>query len=357
VMNSQWNAIKLNNLIWLNFSTRANQTVLNANFRVYRASGWEVLARSPNDDPRDGQRKNLARRFRIPELQAVAPRGDDAPSIELPTSEARAALQVIWVDPPLKGAAPSVPAYQPVVTSLSGDMILYPEAARLVASVAKEDALIAKADVATQVTRPDGTTMPLAFRDDGVSPDALADDGLYSAILPYTQPGEYRVDVSFANTSGHAEFTYRNRHYTPDPEGNSYDPAPRPVGEAFNLQATTSVRVSGFRQGFAGDQDVYTFTATSDGQLVLRVTDLALDMRPRIKLYRGATLVGDWTPQPNENGYFFTKIGAQAGESFRVEIAHADPQATEGLYNVSVGPPLARTIETAHLLFLPLIGK
>jgi hypothetical protein len=382
VMTSQWNATS-GNYTWLNFSIAANQTRRNADWRVYGASGWEVLSRSPNNDPRDGSRKNLPQRGYFPELAGVAPQNNQASSIELPNSEARTALRINWINPILSGSSPKAAAagnYVSRITSLSGDAILYPEAARLVASVSRDGDLISKAEMSAAVTNPDSTTTPLIFRDDGVAPDAQANDGLYSTIMPYTQAGTHHVTVDFSNNSGIAEFTYLDRHYTPGPNGETFDPQPHSVGENFNQPATTDIVVSGYPEGSAtqqppaeltvdnqaapgridaaGDKDSFTFTADQTGQLVLRITDLAFGMNPHVRIYKGdpAVLIGDYRFVPQGDGYFFTKLVAQADDRFLVEVAHVDPAAAEGLYDISVGPALLNTVETrSSSIYLPLI--
>jgi hypothetical protein len=383
VMGSQWNAINLNDLDWLNFSVAHNQNKRNVNWRAYGATSWEILARAPSLDPRDGQRTTLPVRVAYPELAAVAPAADGDPSIELPNSEARRSLRIIWVDPPPLSAAAEGAAggYQAIVRSLTGPAILYPEPALLVATLNRDGEFIAQADVSAQVERPDGSTAALVFRDDGIAPDVSADDGEYSALMPYAAPGLHQVSVTFTNASGQAEWTYRRRHYTPGPNGETYDPSPTPVGEAFSQTAAVDLTISGFVAGSegqvepipvtadnsnypglidsAGDVDSFTFTAGAGGPLVVRVTDLALGMQPRIRLYRGAppALAGEFAPNLQGDAYFLTRIEAGAGENFLVEVEDQDPAASGGLFNLSVGPALADPNEAGSRLYLPFVMR
>ncbi|MCW5852798.1 MAG: VCBS repeat-containing protein [Anaerolineae bacterium] len=380
VMTSQWNA-KNGDYTWLNFSIAANQTSGNPNRRVYGVSGWETLVRDPKNDPKDGARKSLTTRAYYPELKTVAPTGSNRPTIELPNSESRAALRIVWVPPTANKQTQTEDPYLPRVIALDGDAILYPAAGRLVASVGKSGGLITKADVSASVVNPDATTTTLTFTDDGVAPDARANDGLYSALLPYTQPGAHQVEVHFTNPSLQAEIVYDHYHFSPGPNGETVEPGPKPVGEDFDQSASVALMVSGFRPGFsgvvaptqltvdnrdfpgridmAGDKDSFTFYPETSDTLVLRVTDLALGMQPKVRVYRGdpAVLIGEYTFTPWGNDYFFTKLEVEAGERYLVEVEHQDPSASEGLFNVSVGPALANTLETAWRLFLPLIRQ
>ena len=97
-------------LSWLNFSIKRTgnggpfQNTLRTNqHRGYGASCWEVLSRPASDDPVDSAsmqaRSQLGRRNFYPELAAAAPTG--VPRIDLPSSAARANLNIIWMAEPL----------------------------------------------------------------------------------------------------------------------------------------------------------------------------------------------------------------------------------------------------------------
>ena len=58
---------------------------------------------------------------------------------------------------------------------------------------------IAGAGITAWVEGPDGTYSDLTLTDDGVAPDVLADDGQYTGLMPYDQPGDYAVTVLFDN--------------------------------------------------------------------------------------------------------------------------------------------------------------
>jgi hypothetical protein len=86
-------------LRWLNFSTALNNRGGNAHFRVYGKSAWDTLVQDPENDS-DLAKKNNSSMPRIfyPELQKVAPKAGEEPSIELPAkqADARKSLNIIW---------------------------------------------------------------------------------------------------------------------------------------------------------------------------------------------------------------------------------------------------------------------
>ncbi|MCB0111224.1 MAG: hypothetical protein KDE53_35120, partial [Caldilineaceae bacterium] len=195
VMNNQWHA-RNNNYNWLNFGVAVNQTRHNVNWRVYGASGWEVLARSPQLDPRDGQRRRSTRLTYFPELASVAPASTSSSPIELPNANSRSHLQIHWIAPPAishAAVATNSDDYQPMVRLANSNALWYPEAAILVATLAKEGGFIAKSDIMATVAAPDSTIETITFHDDGIAPDLEADDGLYTASWLYTQNGKHLI--------------------------------------------------------------------------------------------------------------------------------------------------------------------
>ena len=349
VMERMWNALADNNYIWLNFGIAANQTQHNVNWRVYGASGWDVLARSPNQDPRDGQRRSSTRLTYFPELAVVAPVGNSASSIELPTPNARSHLQINWTTPPAINHATNAGttnSYIPVIRLTNGNSVRYPEAAILIAMLSKDGGFVAKSGIAATVTAPDQSTKTVLFRDDGIAPDAKADDGLYTVSWLYTQNGEHTVTVQFDNTSGAAQIAYAGNHYVPDPDGEGYQPLPKSISENFTERIALSVHVNGYPQTInapqpptqltidnrdfpgridsAGDKDTFTFTttvftATKTSELVVRLTALDHGMQPHIKIFEGATspsLIVEHQFVPSENNYFITRLTVEAQHTF-----------------------------------------
>ncbi|MEY3218971.1 MAG: hypothetical protein RIT27_328 [Pseudomonadota bacterium] len=101
LMQSNDDAVKAGDYRWLNLSTSANNKGNNAQFRVYGASAWDTLIRDPQNDPdlAKAQNAGLPRIF-YPELQAVAPKAGEMPSLELDKAGAqaiaRSELKFIW---------------------------------------------------------------------------------------------------------------------------------------------------------------------------------------------------------------------------------------------------------------------
>lgn len=100
IMNSQTQA-ESGDYKWLNFSSSANNKGNNAHFRVYESSAWDTLIRDPQNDSETAKTQNagLPRIF-YPELQSVAPKTGEFPSLELDKAGAqniaRSELKFIW---------------------------------------------------------------------------------------------------------------------------------------------------------------------------------------------------------------------------------------------------------------------
>ncbi len=110
----------------------------------------------------------------------------------------------------------------------------------------------------------------------------------------------------------------------------------------------------------AGDVDMFKVTPTTSGQLVLRVSGLALGMDPKIRLFKADGTPFNFTAAGTV--YFFTTLDVTANQSFYVEISHQDSNATTGLYNVSIGQSLQSSGEpelssSSGNVYLPIIVK
>ncbi len=79
----------------------------------------------------------------------------------------------------------------------------------------------------------DAADLPLAFVDDGISPDETAHDGIYTAQFIPTQAGEYLLTVRFDNTQKTGQFTDFGVAYAPFPDGSTPSNSRTPVGMAF----------------------------------------------------------------------------------------------------------------------------
>lgn len=62
-------------------------------------------------------------------------------------------------------------------------------------------------NVQAKVTKPDGTTVDVAMKDDGVLPDIKAQDGVYTGSLAAADDGDYLVKVYFNNAGGTGQYT------------------------------------------------------------------------------------------------------------------------------------------------------
>jgi len=106
VMSCQWKA-RNGDFRWLNFSIKHQSggdlfqdTLFNRQHRAFGASCWEVLARPVADDPTDQYSRSnqgLGPRIYYPELASAAPSGTNVPVINLPSNDARSALNIIWM--------------------------------------------------------------------------------------------------------------------------------------------------------------------------------------------------------------------------------------------------------------------
>ena len=95
----------------VNFSTAKSTAgagkTQTAHYRVYKASGWEAIARDPKDDPlvtrfnpRRGPEQVPSDRLHWPELADKAPPAEEFRTVELPAAqaEARSLLKLTWAD-------------------------------------------------------------------------------------------------------------------------------------------------------------------------------------------------------------------------------------------------------------------
>jgi len=398
VMNDNWRACIDGDFNWLNFSIPKNQTRNNAQYRVFNASAWETLARPTSQDPRQAARYAIRERNYYAELEAAAPIGNNNASLELTaadaSAQARSLLTIIWADDtaataldvstPAAHAAPASGginlAYQGHIESALGDTLDYPKPLMLVASVVN-GVPIAKAGIHAGVIPPDGKMLKVLLKDDGLAPDVLADDGLYSGFVTYTQAGTYYAFAWFDNQAGSAEFTEASMEHATGPNGETDYPAPRPVGEEFFAVANAVITVGNVRADdhgnvaaeatsltpdnvdvtgridYAGDVDVFEVVPTANGKLVLRLSGFAFDMQPRVQVLRadGATVIKTFEFTPEDDEYFFASLRGKANEAFYVTVQHLDLNAVGGLYDISIGPPLPNVIESPPLSWLWIV--
>ena len=245
IMNNQGRAID-EGYKWLNFSVNKNFTVQTRQARYYDACGWETLARPATDDPATAWWNSRPLRTAYRDLQDVAPAaGEDAP-LELPGT-AQSALNIEWAEPTAEAAyaADAGATYTAHLNSKLGPVITYPKPILLEAWVGREMPL-AGLGVQGTVRLPNGSIKPAIFTDDGLPPDAEADDGLYAALLSYSEDGEYVVSVGFDNDAGAAAWVATAFEPSAGPNGEALPlPAPMPMTQALTANTSLSLIVVG----------------------------------------------------------------------------------------------------------------
>jgi len=271
----------------------------------------------------------------------------------------------------MNGTGQDTLTYAASLTSLGGDLVHYPEPMVLVASLEKE-LPISGATVLATVEQPDGRLAALPLLDDGAAPDAIADDGLYSAVLAYSADGPYMITAQFDNREGTAQLTYVGQQPAAGPNGEEVPfPPPVPITEPFQRFAQLQVNVLGTkvddhgntpadatplptdnsdiagRIDRTGDVDLFQLQPEMAGQLVVRVSGLALGMDPRLRLLaaNGTTVLaeGDLTSHPSVLGYLLLTQAVAAGDTLYAEVSQRGG-ASGGLYTISAGEQLSSDI-------------
>ncbi|MEZ4707831.1 MAG: cohesin domain-containing protein [Caldilineaceae bacterium] len=284
-------------------------------------------------------------------------------SVEKPPLE----TQIIVIGHP----SPSVPiALEAFIGVAYGNVVRYPFPAAVVAEV-RGDLPITKVGLDAYIRRPDGSQSALVLKDDGIAPDAVADDGKYTGYLLYDQNGEYYIHAAFDNNAGTALYTSLGLE---DGDGIF------PVNRNFQRTASATITVLGVktddhgntpaaatdlptdnletpgRIDYVQDLDLFRVTAEANGMLVVRIVGLGPGMQPKMKVYAsdGTTLLQEISNTPTATSYPFAKVDANAGDIFYVEVSHADVNATTGAYFVSAGTTVASDTEPQPIVDLSL---
>jgi hypothetical protein len=247
----------------------------------------------------------------------------------------------------------------------------YPQPVLLEATIANKY-LIARAGIQAQVESPGGEVNSISFKDDGIPPDEIADDGRYTGSMPYNANGSHTVTVNFDNASGEAVYTTKGLADGSQEFGDL-------VGTSLDASASTTITINGFSSDdhsdqFAsatdlpsdnlakwgqvdrpGDLDVFKGTLLGDGLHVLRLSNFAEGMKPRVKFWDAATgiLIGDFTFTPVQGYYYIFYIKGPAGAGFYTEVSHSDGTASTGMYATSFGIPLEGEIFGSDV-YLPI---
>ncbi len=90
---------------------------------------------------------------------------------------------------------------------------------------------------------PDGSVTELLLRDDGVAPDAIANDGEYSTSFDANTVGDYFIIASFDNSAGTAKSSNYGVAYIPTSSGNTPARSLTPVSSPFQRIAYKQVIV------------------------------------------------------------------------------------------------------------------
>ncbi|MEZ4710588.1 MAG: choice-of-anchor X domain-containing protein [Caldilineaceae bacterium] len=292
--------------------------------------------------------------------------------------------------------------FRATLTSDNGFLVTHPDPIRLTATLQRGD-LVAGLSVQGTLVDPYGTAQPLQFRDDGVSPDPVAADGIYSALYVAQINGDYHAAVDFDNGAGSGQLTAKGlvveSEVTVDGDGNVTITPPTltttPVTANFARRAELVLTVTGApiigpngeRAGDVGPVELtpnnapvsgritvdesstrYKLTVPADfqGDLFVRITSLELGMNPAVELTNEAS---GWSRSVAnaQAADLFIPVPAAPGDTIYIDVAHVDPNATQGVYAISAGAPqpqdLAAVAPDPGLVapgvnvYLPLINK
>ncbi|MEZ4706808.1 MAG: choice-of-anchor X domain-containing protein [Caldilineaceae bacterium] len=282
-----------------------------------------------------------------------------------------------------------------------GFLITYPAPIRLTASVQRGD-LVAGLVVTGTLVDPYGTVQPLQFRDDGVSPDPAAEDGIYSALYPAQINGDYHAAVDFTNSAGTGKLTAKGLVVEPtvtvDENGNATVISPTltttPVTADFARRAELVLTITGApiigpngerAGGDTGPVELlpnnlplsgritaeenstrYKLTVPADfqGELFVRITNLELGMNPSVQLTNEAN---GWnrTISATQPAPVSVAVSAAPGDTVYIDVTHVDPNATQGVYQISAGSrqpsdsasTKASVGTTEGRIYLPLVHR
>ncbi|MFS1424468.1 Ig-like domain-containing protein [Shewanella sp. 10N.286.48.B5] len=267
-------------------------------------------------------------------------------------------------EPSLQGS------YTVSVEGFAGNAVTYPNPMILTTALTK-DKLITGANVIATIIDPAQRETTLSMLDDGLAGDAVAGDGIYSAIAPYSLNGIHQVEVNVNNADSKAQYTSTGL-LTPTLDGSEPEEEALPtIDENFVRITKTSLVVSDipYSDGddsyfystsleadntgidgmidLAGDVDFYVvenIDTTKD--MVVRVSDFSLDMLPSLAIYKsdGLTIITEGitvVSNPSSTDYLYFKIASADLEAkIYVSVSHEDSAATFGGYIVSAGEPL-----------------
>lgn len=133
--------------------------------------------------------------------------------------------------------------YAASLTAFPGDALKTPQPVTLLAVLGKEIPIMG-AFVDARIQNSNGSEYTLAMRDDGVPPDAVKDDGHYTAVFEPGEEGAYNIAVQFYGEKDVAKMTTRSYSPSQPPYGGTPLPEPDiPVTEDFQRFARIQVNI------------------------------------------------------------------------------------------------------------------
>jgi uncharacterized protein YegL len=207
-----------------------------------------------------------------------------------------------------------------VVASAGGAPATYPAPAIITAQLSR-NLPIARATALATITDASGNVTQLPLRDDGRSPDVVANDGIYTLPFYYPHTGDYSVRIDFSNPTGSAVQTHNGGAASATLTGTDLpQPPDLPITEAFTRSQTISLSVTGTRgftsrlvnlsilstiktpgdsfslgyvTGGAGTSGTKPLVIRAAGPSLAQYGVPALLADPKIELYAGSTKVSE----------------------------------------------------------------
>ncbi|MEO5361328.1 MAG: VWA domain-containing protein [Nitrospirota bacterium] len=192
------------------------------------------------------------------------------------------------------------------VYNISGDSIRFPEQVLLEVNFEK-DYPIAGANITSVIQYPDGSVRPAMFRDDGINPDSMANDGVYSFLVnDYNQDGIYTVTVTADNKYNTAYMTNLSLQPALLPDGSMPGLVSIPLNEQVQRSQQYQFIVSNvnsYSRGtdfstaktvVADNTDTAGIISSSATEEFYKITDT--DSVPKTIVFRLTSISPDWLP-------------------------------------------------------------
>lgn len=286
----------------------------------------------------------------------------------------------------LSSGAPATGTPYNIAVDFSARTVAYPADLALRATVSRGAAL-AGLEVSATITDPSGALSTVRLLDDGKYADKIANDGTYTASIPYRADGVYAAVVTASNAAGTGRTTGEGVSASLGEDGRAFVFSGEAVTENFSRAASLSATVTGLqaddhadsttgagctpvsgdnRDRFgridgAADRDCFFAAGLAKRDLVVRVTSLSSAMDPVLAVFDSTgSLVKELKLADSQNeatGIVWTLPAASvdaAGMTFSVR--HADPAATVGGYAFSAGPELTSDRKFVAAVQAPAAG-